>query len=348
MRDQLLRLSARMPMAGAQITVSRHGERLLEASLGEAQPGVPMSNESALYLSCAGKPLLAVTLGSLVDAGRIRFEDKVCVHLPAFSAGGKGDVTVADVLSHAGGFRNPGPVSEDYTAFVEHVLALPLESGWVPGRDQGYHRDTGWYVIAALVESLLRQDYRTALERRVCEPLALDATWASLRPETYAAVRDRLAVPTIAGDRGLRAFPYVASRVGAQAKIPSYGYYGTTGNLASFYEAALACLERDAPFPVSRRTLSAMTTPPRGRVHDLTLKYSCSMGLGFLCDLSGHYGFGDSWSPKSFGASGLVGQTYAGADPTTGVVVVASFGALMFDLTAMTALLEELYAAAVY
>lgn len=347
-RDRLSRIHARLPMAGAQISASRHGTRLLDASVGEARPGVAMTADSVLYLSCAGKPLLAAVLVRCVDEGMIRFDDAVADHLPAFAAGGKEAVTVSDVLSHAAGFVSfrGHPAHDSYEDFLAHVLGLPLEPGWTPGEDQGYHQETAWYVVAALVESLIGADYRAALARNLCAPLGLSSTWAGLAPETYDAVRHRLAVPTLVRPGGVRSFPYVVTRTGARAKIPSYAYYATMGDLARFYEAALAGLQGAGSFPIAPVTLNAMVSPPRAPIRDRTWGYTCAMGRGFLSGLARHYGFGDTWSDSSFGYSGRVGQVFAGADPATGVVIAAAFGALAVDQATQTGIMSELYEAA--
>ncbi|MFI1519562.1 serine hydrolase domain-containing protein [Kitasatospora cineracea] len=348
-RERLARILASVPVAGAQLCVSRGGTPLLNAALGEARTGTPMATDSVVYWSCAGKPLLATALATLVDEGGIRFADPVARHLPEFAANGKEAVTVADVLSHAGGFRHfegPGPDRSDYADFVRRVLALPLEPGWVPGGHQGYHQETGWYVLAALLESALGQHYGTVVAERVCRPLALRSTWATVPPPVHDGIRDRLAVPSFAGRQGLRRYPYLVSRAGARAKVPPYGFYGTMSDLASFYEAALSGLRGPGPFPVSPPVLRAMAAPPRGRVPDRTWDYPCAMGLGYFCGLSDHNGFGGRWSDSSFGASGRIGQVFGGADPETGVVIAASFGALAFDNGTKEALMDALYAAA--
>ncbi|MFD8722624.1 serine hydrolase domain-containing protein [Streptomyces sp. NPDC059629] len=347
LHDRLVGLLDRIPMAGVQLSVSRDGVRLLDAGLGEARPGVHMTADSVLYWSCAGKPLLATVLATCVEEGRIRFEDAVADHLPAFAANGKGAVTVADVLSHTGGFPEfrGHPVRDTYADFLAEVLGLPLKPGWVTGKDQGYHQETAWYVVAALIESLLGEDYRDAFVRRLCAPLGLEA-WPGMSAESHDRNRHLLAVPTATATQGVRSFPYVISRVGIQAKIPSYGYYGTMAHLARFYEAALAGLRGEGAFPVSPPVLSAMATAPRGPVHDRTWGYVCGLGLGFFTGLRDHGGYGSGWSASSFGASGRVGQVYGGADPETGVVVAASFGALAFDAATRNAVMDELYAAA--
>lgn len=54
-------------------------------------------------------------------------------------------------------------------------------------------------------------------------------------------------------------------------------------------------------------------------------------------------GFGQRWSPSSFGIAGLVGRLVAGADPATGVVIAAAFGALAAGREELADLTNTLY-----
>jgi CubicO group peptidase (beta-lactamase class C family) len=293
--------------------------------------------------------LLAVALCQLVDEQALRFDDPVCRYLPDFRAAGKGDVTVEDVLSHAGGFRvvpSLGPYRERFDAFVRRISASTLEAGWRPGKDQGYHQETAWYVLAALVEASRGRPYGDVVVEHVCAPLGLDSTWATMTAAVHSSVWHRLAVPSYVANGAVRRQPYLISQAGCQTKNPSYGYYGPMADLARFYEAALAGLRKAGAFPVSPKTLASMTGPVRGPAWDRTWSYECEYGRGFFRDLRHHWAFGRRWSGSSFGLGGLIGHVCAGADPETGVVVAASFGALTVDRDDIEALMDDLYAAA--
>ncbi|MFF2409973.1 serine hydrolase domain-containing protein [Streptomyces sp. NPDC058092] len=322
------------PYAAAQLYVSRHGRPLLNTAVGEAQPGVPLTAESIMYWSCAAKPLLALAVGQLIDDGYLGFDDRVADHLPDFAAGGKGDITVEHILSHAGGFRfpaGPGPYREPFDDAVRRVLRMEGEAAWTPGEDQGYHQDTAWYVLAALVESLRGHDFTEVIHTEITKPLGMSSTWAAMTPEGYASAAPRLAVPTFVSPGGIRRWPYLISRAACGTKNPCYGGYGPMSDLGRLYEASLDATQGSGEFAVSARTLTDMVASPRGRSHDRTFKRDCDYGRGFMRDLSGHWGFGTRWSGSSFGTCGLVGHVCAGADPRTGVVIACAFGALTVD-----------------
>jgi CubicO group peptidase (beta-lactamase class C family) len=347
-REELAcRLSER-PNLGAQVYVSRDGACLIDAAIGYARPGVAMTPDSVLYLSCAAKPLIAAAVCRLVDEGALSFGDRVADHLPGFAAGGKQGITVEDVLSHAGGFRTfggPGPYAERFQDVLERVLSTELEEGWIPGTDQGYHQETAWYVLAALLQS--RQpggDYAEIVRDRICAPLGMASTRLTMSSGVYATVSGRLAVPSYADRRGLHRMPYLVTRVACATRVPPFGAYGPMSELARFYEQALARLRgTESSFPLSRSMTREMVASVRGPCLDRTWGYACDYGRGVFRDLGRHWGYDDRWSAVSFGMAGLIGHVCAGADPESGVVIAASFGGLASSGEECGELMGQLY-----
>ncbi len=309
-----------------------------------------MSPDSVLYLSCAAKPLIATAICRLVDEGGLSFGDRVADHLPEFSAGGKQDITVEDVLSHAGGFRTftgPGPYVERFQDVLARVLSTELEKDWIPGKDQGYHQETGWYVLAALLEAKRAGDYAETVRELVCAPLGMTSTRLTMTPDVYGSVSGRLAVPSLADHTGVRRMAYLVTRVACATRVPPFGAYGPMSELARFYEQALERLRGAGVFPLSPSVTRAMTESVRGPRWDWTWRYECDYGRGFFRDLGRHWGYADRWSTSSFGMAGLIGHVCAGADPETGVVIAASFGGLTSGGQDSGELMDQLYACAV-
>jgi CubicO group peptidase (beta-lactamase class C family) len=346
--DDLTTRLARHPRLGAQLYASVDGVPKLDAALGEARPGIPLTSRSLLFLSCAAKPLLTAAVGVLVAREQLSFDDPVAAHLPEFAVGGKERITVEDVLTHSGGFRafgRPAPYLQSYETVSRRVLATPLEDGWRPGTDQGYHQETGWYTLAALVERITGRSYPDVVREDVCVPLGMDSTWLTLERAAHAARQDRLAIPSTSDDAGARREPFYVTRSACGARVPPYGGYGVMRDLARFHEAALAVLSGagGTGFPVPRPVLARLVESPHGTRYDRTWDRTCAYGRGFLRDLSGHWGFGSEWSPASFGTNGMIGHVYVGADPETGVVVAASLGGLVGDWADCAELTGRLY-----
>ena len=52
------------------------------------------------------KPVTSCAIWTLVERGQLRFHDAIADYIPEFAKHGKGQVTLAQVLSHQGGFPN--------------------------------------------------------------------------------------------------------------------------------------------------------------------------------------------------------------------------------------------------
>src|SRR6185295_9674666 len=111
---------------------------------------------------------------ALVEDGLLRFSDRVADHIPEFARHGKGEITIAQVLSHRGGY--PGAVVSsaawtDHQEMRRQVCDFTLE--WTPGTRLCYHTSAAHWTAAALIEAVSGVDYREFLRRRIMEPLAL-------------------------------------------------------------------------------------------------------------------------------------------------------------------------------
>ena len=65
------------------------------------------TGDSLLNIFSSGKSITAVAIASLVDAGLVRYEDKISQHWPEFGAQGKAEITLAQLMRSVD-YRNFG------------------------------------------------------------------------------------------------------------------------------------------------------------------------------------------------------------------------------------------------
>src|SRR5690348_18463366 len=93
---------------GGQLAVLRRGTLVVDEAVGTARGLRPEDGETTVTFtpalrSCvfsAGKPLVGIALAVLEERGSIDVDRPVAAYWPAFARGGKGDITVLDVLLH--------------------------------------------------------------------------------------------------------------------------------------------------------------------------------------------------------------------------------------------------------
>ena len=102
---------------GAAIAMARHGKLVATRSFGAARlatastPAVPATDQTMWLLYSQTKPVTSCAIWTLVERGELRFHDVIADYLPEFAKHGKGQVTLAQVLSHQGGFPNANVTS---------------------------------------------------------------------------------------------------------------------------------------------------------------------------------------------------------------------------------------------
>ena len=94
---------------GAQIALARHGRLALYETFGRASiaPDVTARDDTLWLLFSNTKVVTAVGIWVLIEDGLLRFSDRISQHVPEFARNGKGEITLAQVLSHRGGFPRP-------------------------------------------------------------------------------------------------------------------------------------------------------------------------------------------------------------------------------------------------
>ena len=154
--------------------------------------GRPWQQDTMQLIFSGTKGLTTLCIAMLIDQGKLRLEDPVCLHWPEFAANGKKAVTVADVLSHRA--RLPAvrtPISIDDVLDPQRieglVAAQPQESD--PRAEFIYHARTLGWICDGLIRRIDGRSTGRFFAEEVAAPLGLDL-WIGLPPE----LEERVAV----------------------------------------------------------------------------------------------------------------------------------------------------------
>ncbi len=142
-----------MAEENAQLCVYYKGERVVDlwaSATGDAE----FSPDSIVNIFSSGKSLEAIAIGALVGRGLLDYGAKIADYWPEFSANGKGELTVADLMRHEGGLAafNTSIVPEDlYTENLKQnkvgqiIEGHPARFRTDGGSRREYHAITrGW------------------------------------------------------------------------------------------------------------------------------------------------------------------------------------------------------------
>lgn len=202
------------------VTIADHGQIIYERAEGEANREwkVPMAPNAVFRIGSTSKQFTAALVLLLVEDGALSLDSPISRYLPRYPKPQADDVTIRHLLSHTSGI--PEYVTRD-TFFVKHAPspttaaeliarfgALPLE--FAPGSKWSYS-NSGYVVLAAIIEAASHTSYSTLLRTRIAEPLGL----------TSLSVDDNNVIP-----RAVRAYVNVDGRVTREPHVDVTSAYG--------------------------------------------------------------------------------------------------------------------------
>jgi CubicO group peptidase (beta-lactamase class C family) len=163
---------------GVQVSVYRHGEPVVEAVAGVADPatGRPVGSDTLFYCYSVGKSAASTVAHVLVERGFFGYDTKVVELWPEFGAHGKEAATVRHVLTHTVGV--PGIPAEttpedlcDWDKMCE-VIA-DAEPWWKPGEKTAYHAYPFGYIVGEIVRRATGKPISQVLREEVAAPLGV-------------------------------------------------------------------------------------------------------------------------------------------------------------------------------
>jgi CubicO group peptidase (beta-lactamase class C family) len=136
---------------GAACAVTVDGELVVDLWGGSADPKTkrPWRADTMVNVFSTTKGVSSLALAHAHSHGLFDYEAKVASYWPEFSANGKEDVTVRQLLSHQAGLSAIDASMDIDTLADPDLVAAAIaaqEPAWTPGTMHGYHGiSLGWY-----------------------------------------------------------------------------------------------------------------------------------------------------------------------------------------------------------
>jgi len=331
---------------GASVALWQDGREVLSLASGwmDGARTQPWTAETLVLVWSATKGLSSACVLHALDAAGLDLDTRVAAFWPAFAQGGKGEVTVGEVLSHRAGLsglEDRGAQMLDYPAVVEAIeKQTPL---WPRGEGHGYGPRSFGFLADEILRRLTQVPLGEYWRTHFAVPLDLEI-WIGLPAEFHPRVAQMLAAKAGCGDaeekfmaaladQGTlthRAFSTPAAQLSASAmnsaalrsaSLPSLGAIGTARALAKFYAVLAGGGRWDGRAYFSPRVLAWMQTPLTQGI-DHTFLLETTFSAGFMQDPVDEAGrkkrFTFGPSTRAFGHPGA-GGSLAFADPDTGL-----------------------------
>ncbi len=282
------------------------------------------------HVASIGKAFTAALIGTLIDEGTLRLEDRIAEHLDPgllaglFVVGGEdhsGAVTVGHLLSHMSGIADyfeDAPVGarpmrelilEDQNKLWSPVelVAFTREHQSAAGRpgERFHYSDTGYILLGLLIEAVSKAPFHSLLHKRIFEPLHMDDSYLLFYSKPKNPPRPMADVWL----RGVNIKAYPSLSI----DWAGGGIVSTVSDLAAFVRAL------NAGEIVKSETLQSL--------YRFDHKYMIGIryGYGFMQYRFNEFSFLLKSLPRMIGHMGVLG-TQMVYDPATGGVYIASFG----------------------
>jgi len=321
---------------GAAIAVFHRGAKVVDLWGGFADRARTKrwAGDTLINVWSATKGLTATAIARLVDQGRLSYDDRVARVWPAFAAAGKGEITVAQVMSHQAGlpgFAEPTSIDDQFD-WEGCIGKLERQApAWPPGEATSYHAMTHGWLAGEIVRRVDGRSVGRFVQDEICGPLGADmfiGLSASLEPRVA-----ELFGPKVGPDAGATAALPAAAlmavanpaqdpeapnrRAWRAAEIPAASGQASALGLARLYAALGAGGTLDGVSVLSPQTVQRMTTPATSNDRtDMFLGFVDSWGMGVALNTPGIYGP----NPRAFGHSGW-GGAFGCADPDAEIAI---------------------------
>lgn len=191
-------------VVGASAVVVRDGRVVAHHEYGDADRAARqrVDGQTLFHYGSITKTLTAIAVMQLRDRGRLRLDDRVVTYVPELrlvhdAYGSIDTLTIAMLMSHAGGFQNPTwPYTEgkpwqpfEPTTWAQLVALMPYQDlRFAPGTRYGYS-NPGFLYLARIIETLTGDPWEVYVQKNILTPLGLTRSYFGVTPYFLAAHR---------------------------------------------------------------------------------------------------------------------------------------------------------------
>lgn len=274
---------------------------------------IPTRTDTIYDLASLSKLFTSIVAMQQVQAGRLDLDRTVASYLPAFAEGGKGDITVRQLMTHTSGLPpDPSPALWTYPTYDERIAAIYASKPTAAPGTTYIYSDLNMLTLQLLVEHLTGKPLDVAVRDGITAPLGMHDTMydppASLKPRIAAEEYE------LTPDRGL-----VWGQVHDENAWAVNGVAGHAGVFSTAHDLAILCqtILNGGAYGhtriLSAQSVTAMMT-------NLNQAFpGDDHGLGF--ELYQHWYMGALATPYTAGHTGFTGTSLV-IDPTTDSFVI--------------------------
>jgi CubicO group peptidase (beta-lactamase class C family) len=246
---------------GIQAAFLLRDEVLLSGAYGlaDVEREIPLTTGHLFRIASHSKTFTATAVLQLVEAGRLRLDDRADAWVDYLAGAPLGGVTVGELLAHSGGLTRDGVDGDHWQLFrgfpdeaVLREIALAAGSSVLPANERFKYSNIGFSLLGAIIEQASGASYGQYVQEHIVDALGLRDTGPEYEPSRahdYAS--------------GYSAFAYADKRVpiehvDTRAMASATGFYSTAGDVVRYFSAHFLSDERLLTDASKRRMQQAL------------------------------------------------------------------------------------------
>jgi len=154
----------------------------------EKGSGDRVTADTLFPIGSVTKSFTALAIMQLAESGKLGLDDRVSIHIDAFTGGAASEVTLRQLLNHTSGYSTVqgnsqhGAAEASQLGLIEYAQQLALiEPARTPGAGWEYS-NANYQILGAVIEQLSGETYADYIKQRIFEPLGMNESVVVVGP----------------------------------------------------------------------------------------------------------------------------------------------------------------------
>ncbi|HIF91756.1 MAG TPA: class A beta-lactamase-related serine hydrolase [Myxococcales bacterium] len=174
---------------GAAVCVYHEGRKVVDLWGGVRDEEERPWREDTMAMSFStSKGITSTLLHILADRGLLKYDDPVAHYWPEFAQGGKGAISVRDLMTHRAGLSRLRPLLDHGERILDwdYMVKAMERAESKPTAHSAYHALTYGWLTGELIQRITGKNLEKVIREELAEPLGLDGLYIGAPPEAVS------------------------------------------------------------------------------------------------------------------------------------------------------------------
>lgn len=183
--NELMTAYNKLGQFNGTVLVAEHGNIIYKKSFGLAdmQWGIQNASDTKFLLASVSKQFTAMLILQLVDMRLVNLSGKISDYLPYYNKQLGSRISIHHLLTHTSGIPDVTNLPDFDTKYAHQHFSVKelthlfdsLSLDFEPGTQYQYS-NSGYSVLAAIIEEVTHKSYAEVLKEQICRPLKMNST----------------------------------------------------------------------------------------------------------------------------------------------------------------------------